>query len=75
MVEADLTTAGVPIMKDRDFVYCEVRQQAPGGVYVIYGESLSDEEAAQVPEPLPFNLGYMRKPQAWCALCLNIVLI
>jgi len=39
--------AGVPMMKDRDFVYCEVRQQAPGGLYIIYGESLADEEAAQ----------------------------
>ena len=27
-------------MKDRDFVYCEVRQEAPGGLYIIYGESL-----------------------------------
>ena len=35
------------MMKDRDFVYCEVRQQAPGGLYIIYGESLADEEAAQ----------------------------
>lgn len=34
-------------MKDRDFVYCEVRQEAPGGLYIIYGESLSDDEAAQ----------------------------
>lgn len=34
-------------MKDRDFVYCEVRQEAPGGLYIIYGESLSDNEAAQ----------------------------
>ena len=34
-------------MKDRDFVYCEVRQEAPGGLYIIYGESLSDGEAAQ----------------------------
>ncbi len=42
-----LCAAGVPMMKDRDFVYCEVRQQAPGGLYIIYGESLADEEAAQ----------------------------
>ena len=34
-------------MKDRDFVYCEVRQEAPGGLYIIYGESLSDDKAAQ----------------------------
>jgi len=42
-----LCAAGVPMMKDRDFVYCEVRQQAPGGLYIIYGESLADAEAAQ----------------------------
>ena len=35
-------------MKDRDFVYCEVRQEAPGGLYIIYGESLSDDKVAQV---------------------------
>ncbi|KAK9830896.1 hypothetical protein WJX81_002723 [Elliptochloris bilobata] len=50
---------GVPMMKDRDFVYCEVRQQAPGGLYIIYGESLSDEEAAQVKD-VPAVKGVVR---------------
>ena len=44
MVHAD-----PPLIKDRDFVYREVTQQLPGGVWIIYGQSLPAEEAAAVP--------------------------
>ena len=44
-----MVPADPPLIKDRDFVYREVTQQLPGGVWVIYGQSLPPEEAAAVP--------------------------
>ena len=46
--------AEVPLLKDRDFVYREVTQQLPGGVHIIFGQSITLEEEGQcsdVPHP------------------------
>lgn len=51
--------AEVPLLKDRDFLYREVTQKLPNGVIVIYGESLSPEEAASV-QGVPSLKGVIR---------------
>ena len=54
--------AEVPLLKDRDFVYREVTQQLPGGVHIIFGQSITPEEEAQctdVPHPASVIRGEM----------------
>ena len=54
--------AEVPLLKDRDFVYREVTQQLPGGVHIIFGQSITAEEEAQcadVPRPASVIRGEM----------------
>jgi hypothetical protein len=51
--------AEVPLLKDRDFLYREVTQKLPNGVILIYGLSLSQEEAQQV-EGVPQIKGVIR---------------
>ena len=46
--------AEVPFLDDRDFLYREVTQTLPGGIHIIFGESLTAEEeaaCADVPHP------------------------
>ncbi|KAK9917989.1 hypothetical protein WJX75_000296 [Coccomyxa subellipsoidea] len=49
----------VPLLKDRDFLYREVTQKLPNGVFIIYGQSLSQEEEQQV-EGVPCIKGVIR---------------
>ena len=46
--------AEVPFLDDRDFLYREVTQRLPGGMHIIFGQSLTAEEEAtfsDVPHP------------------------
>ena len=51
--------AEAPLLKDRDFLYREVLQQLPGNVWVVFGQSLTAEEAARV-QGVPSVKGVIR---------------
>ena len=51
--------AEAPLLKDRDFLYREVLQQLPNDVWVIFGQSLTEEEAART-EGVPSVKGVIR---------------
>ena len=51
--------AEAPLLKDRDFLYREVLQQLPGDVWVVFGQSLTAEEAARV-QGVPSVKGVIR---------------
>ena len=51
--------AEAPLLKDRDFLYREVLQQLPGDVWVVFGQSLTAEEAAHV-QGVPSVKGVIR---------------
>ena len=42
--------AEVPFLDDRDFLYREVTQKLPGGIHIIFGQSLTLEEEAAFPD-------------------------
>lgn len=61
-LQAEQWCAEVPLLKDRDFVYREVTQQLPGGIHIIFGQSVTAEEEAQcadVPRPTSVIRGEM----------------
>ena len=54
--------AEVPFLDDRDFLYREVTQRLPGGMHIIFGQSLTAEEEAtfsDVPHPKGVVRGMM----------------
>lgn len=59
MSRCSYSHAEVPLLKDRDFLYREVTQKLPNGVFIIYGQSLSQEEEQQV-EGVPCIKGVIR---------------
>ena len=51
--------AEVPLLDDRDFLYREVTQQLPGGIHIIFGQSLTAAEEAACPD-VPHPKGVIR---------------
>lgn len=52
----------MPLLNDRDFLYREVTQKLPGGIHIIFGQSLTAEEEAacmDVPRPNKVIRGQM----------------
>lgn len=59
VVTQPLLLAEVPLLDDRDFLYREVTQQLPGGIHIIFGQSLTAAEEAACPD-VPHPKGVIR---------------
>ena len=59
MITQPLLLAEVPLLDDRDFLYREVTQQLPGGIDIIFGQSLTAAEEAACPD-VPHPKGVIR---------------
>ena len=55
-----MESAEVPFLDDRDFLYWEVTQTLPGGIHIIFGQSLTAEEEAACSDAVPHSKGVIR---------------